>query len=482
VSVSFGLIDSGQGIQLEQADGLGTEAAGRRAALTEAATTGAPAFLPARPGDEEGLGPLVADDARAIALLPLLVGARAAGVVTIGFAAEREFDADDQAFLVACAAQAALALERARLYAETADTARRSAFLAEASYALAVVTSVAERAERLAHLLVPAVVDAARVALQPAGDEESSITVVAGDRDLVEGEDGTDRLALPLDVAGRVLGTLTVARAGGGPLDRQLLEQLAERAAVAIENARLYEQERSVAHVLQQSLLAGRPPADPRFAVGATYSPGVEALVVGGDWYDTFTVGDNRVAAIVGDVVGRGLHAATTMGQLRSAVRALALVAEGPAQLLERLDDFVDQVESGRMATVAYVELALDTGVMRYACAGHPPPVVLAPGERPEYLWDGRSMPLGVDISGRPREEGEMVLPSGSRLLLYSDGLVERRDEPLGDGLARLADAFASNGDEPLPVLASRLAEAMSPTDGSRDDVCVLCCSFSADG
>jgi hypothetical protein len=145
--------------------------------------------------------------------------------------------------------------------------------------------------------------------------------------------------ALPLRVRGRVLGALTLSsfepERRFGPEDVAFLSGLADRAALALENARLYEQERTVAHTLQQSLLAGEPPPDARFRVATKYRPAVETLEVGGDWYDTFPVAEGTIGIVVGDVVGRGIQAASAMGQLRSAIRALAGALLGPARLIE---------------------------------------------------------------------------------------------------------------------------------------------------
>jgi serine/threonine-protein kinase RsbW len=143
------------------------------------------------------------------------------------------------------------------------------------------------------------------------------------------------------------------------------------------------------------------------------------------------------------------------------------------------MDDFVANSEAGRLATLAYAELTLDTGVLRYACAGHPPPLLLAPDREPRFLWDGRSGPLGTTAASRTRKEGTCVVPPGSRLLLYTDGLVERHGEGLKHGLDRLADRLVERRDVPLAVLGHELTDAMLAHDGGHDDLCLLALDFN---
>ena len=226
----------------------------------------------------------------------------------------------------------------------------------------------------------------------------------------------------------------------------------------------------AVAHELQLALLTTHLPTDRRFTVATEYRPGVQALEVGGDWYDAFLVDDDRLAVVVGDVVGRGLRAATAMGQLRSAVRAVAGPGVGPAALLSRLDRFVEQAAVGFMATLAYAEIELGTGRVRYACAGHLPPLRVSAAGAHEFLWDGRSTPLGI---GTGRVEAETTLLPDDLLVLYTDGLIERRDRALRTGLDALADAGAGLL-EPTGSVASLVTDLLAHGDDERDDVCVL--------
>jgi serine phosphatase RsbU (regulator of sigma subunit)/anti-sigma regulatory factor (Ser/Thr protein kinase) len=288
---------------------------------------------------------------------------------------------------------------------------------------------------------------------------------------------GDDRVLVPLFGSTALQGVLSLVPRtdpGADPLDLDVLAAVGAQAGLALDRAQLHAHTASVAAQLQHSLLDVTPPSDARFSVAAVYRPGVEALEVGGDFYDVFLVDDGVLAVVVGDVVGRGLQAASAMGQLRSAVRAVAAPGTGPAALLSRLDRFVDQVEAAGMATLAYAELELATGVLRYACAGHPPPLLLAGTGAPRLLWDGRSTPLGAAFGRGTRTESVEQLPPGARLLLCTDGLFERRDRSLDEGLEQLASAAAEVRGAPLGEAVRRLTSRMLADERGRDDVCVL--------
>ena len=190
----------------------------------------------------------------------------------------------------------------------------------------------------------------------------------------------------------------------------------------------------------------------------------IDGLDVGGDWYDAFVLDDDRIALVVGDVVGRGLHAAAAMGQLRSAVRALAMADSGPAELLERLDRFVEGVAAANTATMVYAEVDLRDGSVVFACAGHPPPVLVDGPGRSALLWEGRSAPLGVQLGIGPRPEATITLTAGSRLVLYTDGLVERRDQPLDLSIDLLAEQLEAWAEWPVAGLADGVADALLGT------------------
>jgi serine/threonine-protein kinase RsbW len=181
----------------------------------------------------------------------------------------------------------------------------------------------------------------------------------------------------------------------------------------------------------------------------------------------------DRLALVVGDVVGRGIDAAITMGQLRSAVRALATDEAGPAKVLQGLDRFVTRVESAKMATVAYAEVDLTTGDLTYACAGHLPPLVHEPVGSPEYLLDARSAPLGSKAGNTSRTETTRHLRPGTRVLFYTDGLIERRTRTIDKGFEILAREFARVRDAPTKGLTAGLADTLVGREHA-DDVCLL--------
>jgi PAS domain S-box-containing protein len=285
----------------------------------------------------------------------------------------------------------------------------------------------------------------------------------------------------PLVAADRTLGVLALrlgASRAPDPEELRLLQTLGQQAGLALERARLYDEQRGVATTLQHSMLPGTLPDDPRLGLSACYRPAIDALEVGGDWYDAFFLDSDRVAVVVGDVVGRGLHAAAAMGQLRSAVRALATVDSGPALLLTRLDRFVEGVPAAETATMAYAEVDLRDGSVRYACAGHPPPVVVDAAGRAVLLWDGRSAPLGAHFGVAARPEATVTLAGGSRLVLYTDGLVERRDQPLDQCIEALAELLGNWAHRPFDTMARGVTDAVLGTGSTGDDVCLLALAY----
>jgi PAS domain S-box-containing protein len=247
------------------------------------------------------------------------------------------------------------------------------------------------------------------------------------------------------------------------------------------ELVRMRRREQDIAQELQRSLLSGELPAADGLDLAVAYRPGVSGLEVGGDWYDAFWLDEGEtVALVVGDVVGRGITAAATMGQLRSALRALAATGLGPARVVAALDGYSRRHGVGRMTTLVYARLQLASGRCDYACAGHVPPVVVSPGEPPALVWDGRSLPLDAHRAGaRAREEGSLVLAPGGTLLLYTDGLVERRSRALDAGFEQLLAAVAAHRDDRAAALASALVHALRPSDQS-DDVCLLVARLAA--
>jgi PAS domain S-box-containing protein len=248
----------------------------------------------------------------------------------------------------------------------------------------------------------------------------------------------------------------------------------AERALRALE-----EQERQIAIGLQRALLPVRLLGRPEIKLAAVYEAGSDALEVGGDWYDAFELPEGRIALTVGDVVGHGLAAAAAMGQVRTALAALAYHSSGPGQLLERLDGFLARTKTTDFATVCYVVLDPASGALEYASAGHPPMIVVSPAGETTWLAEGQSPPLSGDPA-RAREQASTVLEPGSMLVLYSDGLVERRKEPIEHGLRRLAEAAGSVASLSVEVACSALMAKLEVDESRDDDVAVMALRLEA--
>ncbi|MFK3731713.1 SpoIIE family protein phosphatase [Streptomyces sp. NPDC088090] len=252
--------------------------------------------------------------------------------------------------------------------------------------------------------------------------------------------------------------------------DGLLLSLLAGRLAQALTRARQIDQQRETALALQRAIL-GPSRLPEGFAV--RYEPAVRPLEVGGDWYDTVPLPDGRTGIVVGDCVGRGLEAAAVMGQLRSACRALLLRNPDPAQVLMALDHFAAGVPGALCTTVFCGVLDDETGNLTYSSAGHPPGVLAHPDGTTVLLEGGRSVPLAV-APGKDRPTGTCTVPARATLLLYTDGLVERRRVPLGHGIAEAGRALRDGRDTALDVLAGDLMARLAPADGYDDDVALL--------
>ncbi|MET7638271.1 SpoIIE family protein phosphatase [Streptomyces sp. NPDC005438] len=294
-------------------------------------------------------------------------------------------------------------------------------------------------------------------------------------------------LAVPMVARDRVLGLAQFSRAKGsqpfGERDAALAAELAARAAVCLDNARLYRREHERALILQRSLL---PPNDPD-AVGldiaCRYLPGNPAAEVGGDWFDVIELPGHRTAVVVGDVMGRGLRAAVAMGELRTAVRTLALLDLEPAEVLTQLDEIArglgDTRRSARqggdlsevyLATCVYAVYDPVTRRCALANAGHMPPVLVERGEPARLMEVPKGVPLGV--GGEPFEEIEFELPDEALLALYTDGLVESRDHSIDEGLEAFRRAIV-NVHRPLEEVADQVLTTLDVHHGE-DDVALL--------
>ena len=235
----------------------------------------------------------------------------------------------------------------------------------------------------------------------------------------------------------------------------------------AAETARV---QRSIAETLQRRLLPGRLPEVPEFSVAARYIAGSAGVEVGGDWYDVMPISSEKVGLAVGDVVGRGVIAASVMGQLRIALRAYALGGEPPHVVAQRLHQLVKTLDEAQMTTCAYLLLEPHSGKLSFAIAGHPPPLVLTAEGKASYLEGVRCPPLGV--GDMDYTESVAMLEPGTTILLYTDGLVEVRGERIDEGLERLRRTVEQAPRDP-DALCDHLLGAL-PEGGPRDDVALL--------
>ncbi|MFZ4187605.1 PP2C family protein-serine/threonine phosphatase [Streptomyces pseudogriseolus] len=265
---------------------------------------------------------------------------------------------------------------------------------------------------------------------------------------------------------------------GGHAAGRVLEAELYTRARELQElNTRLREahaREREVALVLQKAMLpATRQMGHRRAAV--RYRPAVGALNVCGDWYDLVDlVGGHRIGVSVGDVVGHGLEAAGVMGQLRSALSATSRVADGPGQALNVLGRYAHVVDGAESATVVTTFIDFDRHVITYSSAGHPPPVLLHHNGRVEFLDRATDPPLDARPEPRPRPEASVAFSPGATLVLYTDGLIERRREDIDVGLRRLADSLSHHRELDPEPLADTVLRELLPPGGATDDTALV--------
>ncbi|MGY1696911.1 SpoIIE family protein phosphatase, partial [Geodermatophilus sp. SYSU D00814] len=465
-------------------------------------------------------------DLRSALLVPLSVRGQVRAVLALGRGDDAPpFHEDDRALVEDIAARAALALDNALLLADERAAARRLRLLQRATAELSAATTPEEVARATAGHLVTLVGDDCRAGVYELDDTGRGLRLLAltGDdpegrrhfaelplsaplavtRAVVErrplwverladwpGRDGgleggqaetlsrfglASTVALPLLVAGRVVGVVGAGfphPRAFGPAERSMLLAIVEQSAQALDRARLYRAEQGIAQTLQLSLLPQRLPQLERLALAAQYLPGAAGTSAGGDWYDVVELGEGRVGIAVGDVVGQGPSAAAVMGQLRSALSAALLQGCPPAQALELLDRFASRLPGALASTAACLVLDWRAGTVDYALAGHPPPMLLG-ADGVTFLDDGAGTVLGVP--DRPPYTGSRAaVAPGTTLLLYTDGLVERRGEPLDAGLqrvARAAERLAPSAPDRLTrdLLAEVLDENALP-----DDVAVI--------
>lgn len=253
--------------------------------------------------------------------------------------------------------------------------------------------------------------------------------------------------------------------------DRLLVTVLISHLSLAMQHVLQFESARETSLTLQRAML---PPVQPPPGFTVRYEPAVPPLEIGGDWYDVLPIGEHHIGIVVGDCVGRGLPAAAIMGQLRSSARALLINGAEPAVLLEQLDSAASLIPNAYCTTVFLAILDTETGMLQYSNAGHMPAVLAGPAPgTTTLLTDAASVPLAVRRK-EPRPQTTYALPSGSTLMLFTDGLVERKHESIDDGIARAADVVAQTMALPLDTVADAVLRKLAPAAGYDDDVAMV--------
>jgi len=294
---------------------------------------------------------------------------------------------------------------------------------------------------------------------------------------------GVSMLLLPLVARDVTLGFFVCTRTAGyrrfDAYDTEIGMEFAARTAIFIDNARRYSRERATALTLQRSLLPTGLSAPSSVEVRHRYLPGSKMIEVGGDWYESIALPGGRVALVVGDVAGHGVHAAVTMGRLRTAIHTLAMLELPPAQTLQQLDELMAELgaREPHFATCVYAIFDAVSGVLEVASAGHLPPLLVRPGDRREFLDVSPAPPLGIGTG--PIQSRSIKIDDGSLLVLYTDGLVENRTRDIDEGLARLSEVFgAGAAARPLDDLC-RATLAGVYADHQRDDIALLIARLS---
>jgi PAS domain S-box-containing protein len=465
-----------------------------------------------------------------LAVVPFAAGGTPFGAISLSFATPRRFDPEERAFLVAVAQQAAQAMERARLYDAQRIASERLSFLADASELLARSLDPGDALRELADLAVRRLADwcgielvdedggglrnvavahidpakirladefRARYPTDPDAETGVPNVIRTGISELYP-EVTTEMLTaaaiddehlrmmrelglesvmiVPLTARGRTLGAVTFVSSRPDRhfdgADLQLAEELARRAALAIDNALLFQREHDAAMALQRALLPQSLPEIEGATFAARYDPAGPGLEVGGDWYEVVALEGGGAGLTIGDVAGRGIHGASVMGRVRTALRAYVLDGYGPADAVQRLDRLIKDSDPPEMVTLLQLHVDPATGLAEYVRAGHLPALVRAPGGEVSELDGGGTPPLGV-LDPIEYHAHSAKLEPGSLVLLYTDGLVERRNESLTGTLDRLKNLFARAPDEPEECL-DWLRREFGVDEAPPDDVAML--------
>jgi GAF domain-containing protein/anti-sigma regulatory factor (Ser/Thr protein kinase) len=457
---------------------------------------------------------------RSLMGVPLLVGGRTLGVLHVGTLTPRDFTPHDVDLLQLAADRAALAIDHARLYEDERAARERAERTAEMLQSVQRVTDAALAYLSMEDLLDELLVrtrdilraDTAAILMLERNGKMLRARAAKGIEEEVEqgvripvgggfaGRVAAERrpivipdvdhadvlnpilrqkgirslLGVPLLVEGRVLGVLHVGSLTPRDFtarDRDLLQLAADRAALAIDHAEMYEQRR-VAEALQRILLPQEIIGIPGLEVAARYLPAAHGSSLGGDWYDIFPLTGGQLGVAVGDVVGHGLAAAALMAQLRTALRAYAFDGHPPSQVVDRLNRILAYLAPATMTTASYLVVDVENEKVRMVTAGHPPPLVISPEGEAYFLPATGGVALGASRASR-YSEVECPLPSGSTLVLYTDGVIEVRGESLDEGLERLR-RIAARGIADVEQLCDTVLDEMVVDGRPADDVALL--------
>ncbi len=286
----------------------------------------------------------------------------------------------------------------------------------------------------------------------------------------------TSLLVVPLVASGELLGLMLLGACAEGRFDTgdlELLTLAADRMAIAVDHVQRFAHGRQLVETLQRSLLPERLPHHPRLQLAARYLPSGLAPQIGGDWYDALELDSDRTAVMIGDVVGHGVRAATTMSELRNALRAFAVEGHSPGAALHQLDRVVlATIGPGMIATVLFLVIDTAAGTVTVARAGHPPPALRGVDGSVRFLDTEATLPLGIDDRVSASEARYAIAP-GETLLLFTDGLVERRRESITLGFDRLRDALRSAPDD-VDALCDHVLRETVAEHTSTDDIALL--------
>jgi serine phosphatase RsbU (regulator of sigma subunit)/PAS domain-containing protein len=498
---------------------------------TEAVRTGTPVFIES-PEDRRSRFPQYTDDPThgAFVVVPLTSTDGPQAVLAFGYAEPHRFSPADRAYVGAVVDACAQALRRAHAFEAEQQARRRLRTLLESSEALGalddpdrVVATIAQLAAtrigtwatvvrirpdghleraQVAHrdpALVPIVrecterlaeagalrhvIDTGEPRLLHGLQEHGAQLLLDDDhREKLARIGGTSCVMVPITIAGRRLAVLSIGDERPEllrPAEVELAVDLGRRGASALERAELWqasrrrlEAEHRIVEQLQRTIIPERLPALPGVQLAAAYRPAEIEVDVGGDWYDAFVAPDGSVIVVVGDVAGHGIEAASLTGQVRNALRAYANEDCEPATILGRLHNLLHAQERMHMVTAFVARHDVRSSTLTWARAGHPPPLLLHPDGTTRWLDDVNGAPLGLALAAFGSATTE--LPAGSLLVCYTDGLIERRDRVLDDGLAWLRDRVREYAENDLETICDKLVGDPFVSHPAPDDMCVL--------